>query len=434
MRNLPNIRAVARRELTVRVRTRAFRLGTLALLIGVVAIAFAPVIVSIIEGASTDKIAVYNATGAAADPVATLDAVLNPPGGDPDAAIVVVPVSDLQAGLRDERAGTYVGLLTISRGASGDLSIRFYSDEGPVSRVPQLVAQAAGTLTAQDRLVQLGVEPAAQASLFAPSDYRVENTDPEESGAPKSIIEGGSEAVLGFGLTILIFMMILLYGNWVAMSVVEEKSSRVMEVILNAATPFQLLTGKVLGVGAVAGIQYVLILAVGGAALLLQDPITSLILGQQAADVALPQGLTAGVLLLFVAYGVLGFLLYAVLYAAAGSLVSRQEDVNSVVQPLTMLAALGYIVAAYTAVGLIDVGGAVMTFLSLFPFTSPFVVVSRAMEGTIAPWEIVASLAILAGSIVGALWLAARVYAAGVLLYGQRPSARRIIDLVRTGA
>ncbi len=282
--------------------------------------------------------------------------------------------------------------------------------------------------------MQLGVEPAAQASLFAPSDYRVENTDPEESGAPKSIIEGGSEAVLGFGLTILIFVMILLYGNWVAMSVVEEKSSRVMEVILNAATPFQLLTGKVLGVGAVAGIQYVLILAVGGAALLLQDPITSLILGQQAADVALPQGLTAGVLLLFVAYGVLGFLLYAVLYAAAGSLVSRQEDVNSVVQPLTMLAALGYIVAAYTAVGLIDVGGAVMTFLSLFPFTSPFVVVSRAMEGTIAPWEIVASLAILAGSIVGALWLAARVYAAGVLLYGQRPSARRIIDLVRTGA
>ena len=434
MSNLPNIRAVARREVSVRTRTRAFRLGTLALLIGIVAIAFAPVLVSVIEGASTDRVAVYDGSDVAADPAATLDAVLNPPDGDPDAAIIVVPVEDLQAGLTGERAGTYAGVLAITRGASGDLSIRFYTDEGPMSQLPQLVAQAAGTLTAQDRLVRLGVEPAAQASLFARSDYAVESTDPEDAGAPKSIVEGGSEAVLGFGLTILIFLMILLYGNWVAMSVVEEKSSRVMEVILNAATPFQLLSGKVLGVGSAAAIQYSLILGVGGAALLLQDPVTSLILGEQASEVGLPQGLTAGVLVLFVAYGVLGFLLYAVLYAAAGSLVSRQEDVSSVVQPLTMVAALGYVVAAYSAIGMIDVGGAVMTVLTLFPFTSPFVVVSRAMEGTIAMWEIAASLTILAGSIVGALWIAARVYSAGVLLYGQRPSARRVLDLVRTGA
>jgi ABC-2 type transport system permease protein len=434
MRNLPNIRAVARREFTMRTRTRAFRLGTIVLLLGVAAISFAPVIVSVIEGASTDKVAVYDGSGATTDPAATLDAILNPPGADPDAAIVVVPVTDLEAALAAERAGTYAGVLVINRSPSGDLGIRFRTDEGPVSRIPQLVTQAAGSLTAQDRLVRLGIAPAAQASLFAPADFKVESTNPEDAGAPKSIIEGGSEAVLGFGLTILIFVMILLYGNWVAMSVVEEKSSRVMEVILNAATPFQLLTGKVLGVGAAAAVQYVLILAVGGAALLLQDPVTSLILGQQASSVSLPEGLTAGVLVLFVAYGVLGFLLYAVLYAAAGSLVSRQEDVSSVVQPLTLVAALGYVVAAYTAIGVIDVGGAVMTALSLFPFTSPFVVVSRAMEGTIAPWEIAASLAILVASIVGALWIAGRVYAAGVLLYGQRPSARRVLELVRTRA
>ena len=77
--------------------------------------------------------------------------------------------------------------------------------------------------------------------------------------------------MLAFGLTILIFMMIILYGNWIAMSVVEEKSSRVMEVVLNAATPFQLLAGKVLGVGAVAFTQYAAIVVTGGVALLLQD-------------------------------------------------------------------------------------------------------------------------------------------------------------------
>ncbi len=434
MSDLPNIRAVVRRELTVRTRTRAFRFGTILLLLGVVAIAFAPVIVRVIEGASRDRIAVYDGSDATTDPVATLSAVLNPPDGDPDAAIIVVPVTDLQAGLAGERAGTYAGVLAISRGTSGDISIRFHTDEGPMSRLPQLVAQAAATLTAQDRLVRLGVEPAAQASLFARPDYEVSSTDPEDAGAPNSIIEGGSEAILGFGLTILIFVMVLLYGNWVAMSVVEEKSSRVMEVSLTAATPFQLLTGKVLGVGGAAAVQYLLILGVGGAAMLLQDPVASLVLGEQASAVALPEGLTAGVLVLFVVYGVLGFLLYAVLYAAAGSLVSRQEDVSAVVQPLTMLAALGYVVAAYSALGVIDVGGALMTALTLFPFTSPFVVVARAMEGTIAPWEVAASLAILAGTIVGALWLAARVYAAGVLLYGQRPSVRRVVELVQAGA
>jgi ABC-2 type transport system permease protein len=433
MSNLPNIRAVARREVTVRTRTRAYRFGTLVLLLGVAAIAFAPVIVRAIEGATTDRIAVYDGTGGTINPAATLAAVLNPPDADPDAAIVVVPVTDLQSGLADERTGTYAGVLAITRGTAGDLSIRFHTDEGAMSRLPQLVAQAAATLTAQDRLVRLGIEPAEQASLFTRADYEMTNTDPEDTSGPKSIVEGGSEAILGFGLTILIFVMILLYGNWVAMSVVEEKSSRVMEVILNAATPFQLLTGKVLGVGAAAAVQYLLILGVGGLALLLQDAVAALVLGTQASSVAVPDGLTAGVLVLFVAYGVLGFLLYAVLYAAAGSLVSRQEDVSSVVQPLTMVAALGYVVAAYTAIGVIDVSGAIMTILTLFPFTSPFVVVSRAMEGTIAPWEIVASLVILTASIVGALWLAARVYAAGVLLYGQRPSPRRVMQLVRGG-
>ncbi len=135
-------------------------------------------------------------------------------------------------------------------------------------------------------------------------------------------------------MTILIFMMIVLYGNWVAMSVVEEKSSRVMEVILNAATPFELLGGKVLGVGAVAFLQYLAILLAGGLALLLQDRVASLVLGS-GAGMSLPEGLTITLLVLFCVYGVLGFLLYAVLYAAAGSLVSRQEDVNAAVMPMT---------------------------------------------------------------------------------------------------
>jgi ABC-2 type transport system permease protein len=171
-------------------------------------------------------------------------------------------------------------------------------------------------------------------------------------------------------------MLIVLYGNWIAMSVVEEKSSRVMEVILNAATPFQLLSGKVLGVGAVALAQYAAILAAGAAALLAQGPIASIVLSESSADVALPAGLTIGMLLLLGVMGVLGFLLYGVLYAAAGSLVSRQEDVQAAVLPLALMSTGAYLIAVYSATGLLDIRESWMAVLALVPFVSPFLILS----------------------------------------------------------
>src|SRR4029078_3244439 len=115
--------------------------------------------------------------------------------------------------------------------------------------------------------------------------------------------------MLAFGMTVLIFMMIILYGRGLAMSVVEEKSSRVMEVILNAATPFQLLTGKVLGVGAIALTQYAALLATGAIAVLAQGTVAGFVLGANETT-ALPEGLTIPLLLLFGVYGILGFLVY----------------------------------------------------------------------------------------------------------------------------
>src|SRR4029079_9220180 len=114
--------------------------------------------------------------------------------------------------------------------------------------------------------------------------------DPNKAGPGPDEGQTGTDYLLGFGLSILIFMLIVLYGNWIAMSVVEEKSSRVMEVILNAATPFQLLTGKVLGVGAVALTQYGAILVAGVLALLLQAAVASAVLGEAGTQVALPEG------------------------------------------------------------------------------------------------------------------------------------------------
>lgn len=441
MSTLSNTMSVARREATIRIRTRTFIIGTALLILGVVAIALVPVIVRYVEGTSTQHVTVYvGAPDLRADPVPTLRALLNAaPAGTTSAptaptheAFEVATVTDLAAARADVTAGRSNAVLAIERAPSGDLTFALYTNDPSTSRTPQLVQQAATAVAVADRLDRLGVAPTSQGSLFQPPTYVVKWSDAARSEPTQDATEMGSAYLLGFGMTILIFMMIILYGNWVAMSVVEEKSSRVMEVILNAATPFQLLGGKVLGVGAAAFLQYVAILVAGAVALLIQDRVAGAVLGE-GGGVGLPQGLTVPLLVLFVIYGTLGFLLYAVLYAAAGSLVSRQEDVNGAVMPMTLVTMVGYLIAVYASTGLLDIRAGWIVVLSQIPFISPFLMLSRVVAGDVAPWEVLLSITILVATIPVVLWLAARVYAAGVLLYGQRPGMRAIWRMMRVG-
>jgi ABC-2 type transport system permease protein len=367
--------------------------------------------------------------------VAALDGMLNAPAGqasDPAAGAdyTLSLVTDLATARRAVVDGALVAVLGIERASDGELVFTLYSDDPTANQTAMLATTA---LSIADRLDRLGVEADAQVGLLDPARYTVAWPDPDHAGPAPDSAQTGTDYMLGFGLTVLIFMLIVLYGNWIAMSVVEEKSSRVMEVILNAATPFQLMTGKVLGVGAAALTQYAAILVAGVIALLLQDPIASTVLGGSGGASALPAGLTIGMLLLVGVFGVLGFLLYGVLYAAAGSLVSRQEDVQAAVMPLAIVSTAAYLVAIYGSVGLLDISDGWMALLALIPFVSPFMMLSRIAAGEAAAPEVVLAILLLVAAIGIALWIAARVYAAGVLLYGQRPGLRSLWRMARSG-
>jgi ABC-2 type transport system permease protein len=195
----------------------------------------------------------------------------------------------------------------------------------------------------------------------------------------------------------------------------------------------QLLSGKVLGVGAVALTQYAAILLAGAAAVLAQGELARMVLGESSNGVGLPAGLTIGMLLLLGVFGVLGFLLYGVLYAAAGSLVSRQEDVQAAVMPLALVSTAGYLVAVYASMGLIDIDRGWLALLALVPFVSPFLMLSLVTAGEVSAPEIVLAVVLLVAAIGAAMWIAARIYAAGVLLYGQRPGLRSIWRMARAG-
>lgn len=438
MSGIPNILAIARREFLVRVRTRTFALGTAILVIAVVAVALLPVITRYIDRSSSQEIGVWvGASDIASDPVADLERLLNASAaqatqGTTPADFQVIRYPTLAAARQAVTNGQLVGALGIERTAAGELAFTLYTDEAS-SSTQRMAVLATTSLAIADRLDRLGVAPADQVGLFAPSNLTVSWPDPNHGGSGPDATQTGTDYLLGFGLSILIFMLIVLYGNWIAMSVVEEKSSRVMEVILNAATPFQLLSGKVLGVGAVALTQYAAILGAGVLALLLQAPIASTVLGEAGTQVALPAGLTIGMLLLLGVFGVLGFLLYGVLYAAAGSLVSRQEDVQAAVMPLALVSTGAYLVAVYSATGLLDIRDGWISVIALIPFVSPFLILSQVTAGVATGPEVIGAIVLLLVSIAIALWVAARIYAAGVLLYGQRPGLRSIWRMARAG-
>ena len=439
MSTVSNIGNVARREYLVRVRSRSFKFGTLLLLVGVAVIAYLPLIIRQVDTVGVTKLAIAaESTGRGEAVVDQLDAILNPAieatgvvALNPD--FELVPVDDVAAARRAVVDGTYTALLVVERDDAGDLAFTAYSDESAVSPAATVVQQAANTVAIADRLDRLGLAAEQQATLFAPASWTVQFPDPARTEAPQDSLAVVSQGMLAFGMTLLIFMIILMYGNWIAMSVVEEKSSRVMEVVLNAATPFQLLSGKVFGVGAVALTQYGAVVLMGVVSLALQGPVGELVLGDPSAAASLPQGLTPGLLLAFGAYGVLGFLLYATLFAAAGSLVSRVEDVSAVVMPMTLIATAGYLVGIYSALGLLDIRATWVGMLAMLPFTGPFMMLGRMAIGVATPLDVVVSLGLLAGMIVVSLWVAARIYAVGVLLYGSRPGARAVFRLLREG-
>src|SRR6476659_4652472 len=263
---LTNILTIARREFTVRARTRSYRVGTVIVVLGVLLFAFLPVLGQLIQGGEQKTIGLYvNAADLAHDPQATFTAMLNASqtqgqanGPGPSVTYNIVPVAYIASARDGVTKGTYSGALAIERGSDGDLDFTYYTkDPTSVSEglTSALVQQAAQSYSVADRLARLGIDPGQQANLFAPVAFDSQAADPTRATGL------GGNFVLGFGLSILVFMTIILYGSWIAMSVVEEKSSRVVEVVLNAATPFQLLSGKVIGVGGLALLQYLAIIA-----------------------------------------------------------------------------------------------------------------------------------------------------------------------------
>ena len=203
------------------------------------------------------------------------------------------------------------------------------------------------------------------------------------------------------------------------MGVAEEKSSRVMELLLNAATPLQLMVGKIVGIGAAGLTQMACLVAVGIGALLLQSPIQAALFGTSAGG--LSQYLTSVSVpfyLLFLVYFLLGFFLYATIYAGLGSMVKRQDEVQNAIMLPVLLLTSGYVLIFF-AVQSPDATW--VRVLSFIPFWTPTLMLVRIAAGTVYWWDIALSIVLMLVTICACAWFSVRIYRFGVLMYGQRP-------------
>jgi len=281
-----------------------------------------------------------------------------------------------------------------------------------------------GRLVVKERLEQRGVNPGVVdwAQIRVALDQRkITRTGTVSESAAQSFL-------MAYLMAILLFMAILLYGVNVMSSVLEEKTTRIIEVLVSSVRPFQLMLGKILGAGSVSFFQFVIWGVSARVLLLLRNPIArALGADPSAVQMTLPH-IPAATLAVFVAFFLGGFLLYSAMFAAVGAMSSNEQEARQAQQPVTYLLMISYL----SILGLTnDPNSTFARTLSLVPFTTPIATPVRWTAGSMPTWELAASLVILGLAIVGVTWVAARIYRVGILMTGKRPNLKELMRWVR---
>ncbi len=421
----PNTGIIARREFLERVRSRPYAASSVLLSLLAVFVAFLPIIIRLVDRDTITTVAIVADDTALAERSASImrSVLSTSTGGSADSWVFEI-ATDREAVEADVGDGQVDGALFATRDPSGRLDFTFLTGQGLGADRTQFVTIATFAVAFLE-WTEL-VKPDGQVPFLAPRLDIQAGAGPTAGGAPLGATEIASRQLLGTVLVVVLFLTMVIYGMWVAAGVAAEKETRVMELLISAASPRQLVLGKVLGIGLAGLLQYAAILVPALIALAFQQPIGAA-LGLGSGITPPLAGITPAFLLAYGSFFVLGFTLYALIYAAAGSLVSRVEDLQVIALPMSLIGIAGYIQAVMA------LSGGLSTFMwvsSFIPVWSPFVMFTRLTVGRVEPWELALAFSLLILAIALAAILAIRVYSAGVLLYGQRPGARRVLRAV----
>ncbi|MFA6661393.1 MAG: ABC transporter permease [Bacilli bacterium] len=439
---------VIQREYVTRVRKKSFIILTLLMPLLMVALTFLPLWLSTLNDGEVKRIAVIDQTGIYASLLQSTDSYHFEVIGEAEQADAEKKIgSDLFAILQ------ITGDLNEDAGA-----VSLTSEKQSPQELQSLIRQTLSEKVKQQRLDQLsrsgGVDTAAIAQVRNILEKKTTvSLRTLRMGDDGSVSESSTEVatIIGMIFTILIYMFILMYGNMVMQAVLEEKKSRIVEVMVSSVKPVNLLIGKIVGIGLV-GITQLAIWGIltGGLFSLLSFLVAS---PEQAASMTAGMGGMGNmsamgnvggiqlegilrsilrinwpeVVLCFLLFFIGGYILYASIFAMFASAVDSEEDTGQFLTPVTLLIMFAFFAGFYSVN---NPDGPLAFWASLIPFSSPIVMMVRIPFG-IPLWEKLLSIVLLYGSFILISLVAARIYRVGILMYGKKPSLKEMFKWVR---
>jgi ABC-2 type transport system permease protein len=402
-----------------KVRTKSFIITSVILALVLTLGIHIPYLISLFASDEADRIGVFE------DPQQIALALKAQAEAQPDSDLVVVvypdPGREAQDGVIREALENddLRGFLVFTPAEGGGFPAVTYKSEstmefGIASRIQTILMNIKTEMALQD----LQLTDAQKQQLFSPINIQTEQI----SAGGGDLTRSESEMFMAYGmvyvLMIMLFMAIMISGQMIATEITNEKSSRVMEILVTSVAPLTQMFGKIIGM-LLLGLSQVLFYIVVGA-INLNLPHNKEAFG--ALNINLGD-IDARLLVYFIIFYLLGYFLYATLYAGVGSIVSRMEDLGQAVMPITLLALAAFYIGIY---GLNDPTSTFTTAMSYVPFFTPLIMFLRIGMADPAWWEIAVSIALLAVSIYVFGWLAAKIYRTGVLMYGKRPSFKEL--------
>jgi ABC-2 type transport system permease protein len=273
------------------------------------------------------------------------------------------------------------------------------------------------------RLREYGIEEIDAGSLFKGADLQIIQVTPEGERSREAF------QIVAMLFAVVTYMMFLIYGQLIVRAVLEEKSSNVVEVMMSSVRPWEMMLGKMFGVGAVGLTQIAIWAAIGALLSLYGLPGLASVLAAEGVDlshVELPIGLLAWALLYFI----LGYLLYAGLFLAAGASMGNEQDAQQVVTPLIVIIVVGFMLV----IGVIESPDSRWAVVgSLVPLFSPMIVPARLAISHVPAIELAGSVSLLVLGMLGSAWLAGRIYRVAILMSGKRATLPEMVRWIRHG-
>ena len=432
---------IAGREFNERVRKKSFIITTILMPIAFVAIMFVPALMMNIQSDDTREIVVVDQSGTIAEGLKNTNTLSFIPSDK--------SVEELTAEQQD-----IFGILIIGKDvATNPSNVQLLTYESSTINIESEITEQIREIIESEKLKAYNIEDidSILEAIQTPISLKVKQLG--ESGETKessSMLNIALAYIFGF----LIYMFVFLYGNMVMQGVIEEKSNKVMEVMVSSVKPFELMMGKILGIASVAVTQFVIwvvfILVVGGAAMSIfgvgdmmaaasasaaMDPAAMMGTQMPSLDdetLSILRTVTDPAYLLrilggFLVYFVGGYLLYAAMFAAVGSAVDNEKDTNNLQLPIT----IPLILAIFVMMSAMqDPHGPLAFWFSMIPFTSPVVMMVRLPYG-VPGWELALSIGLLFVTFIAMVYLAGKIYRVGVFMYGKKPTFAELAKWLR---